>query len=169
MSCFHIATALGAATGHPGPETPRPLGATEVPRRQKVLIADDSLVFLVAVSMKLRSHGYEVVTCQHGARVISLARSERPDLILLDINFPPDPAQGTEESWDGLVVLDWLHRLEETRLTPVMIVTGEDPGRYRHRCYLAGAVAFFEKPVRLEALLPAIHLALRPSSRGESR
>jgi CheY-like chemotaxis protein len=133
-------------------------------RRKKVLIADDSLVFLGALSMKLRSNGYEVVVCQQGARIVSTARSEKPDLILLDINFPPDRTNGEEESWDGLIVLEWLAKLDETKGTPVMVITGEDPTRCREKSYAAGAVAFFEKPVRPDALLPAIRLAIRGRS-----
>ena len=135
--------------------------ALQAQKPKKVLIADDSLVFLGALSMKLRSSGYEVVVCQQGARIVSLARSEKPDLILLDINFPPDPAHGEEESWDGLLVLEWLARLDETKGTPVMVITGEDPAKCRERSYAAGAVGFFEKPVRPDTLLPAIKLALR--------
>lgn len=130
------------------------------PRRKKVLIADDSLVFLGALSMKLRRHGYEVAICQQAARIVSMARSEKPDLILLDINFPPDPAHGTHESWDGLLVLEWLNRLDETKHTPVMVISGEDPTRFRPRSLSAGAVAFFEKPIRPATVLRAIQLAL---------
>ncbi len=129
-------------------------------RPKKVLIADDSLVFLSALSMKLRSRGYQVVLCQKGARIVSMARTEKPDLILLDINFPADPTQGEEESWDGLLVLEWLARLDETKGTPVMVITGEDPARCRAKSYAAGAVGFFEKPVKPEVLLSAIRLAL---------
>jgi CheY-like chemotaxis protein len=128
---------------------------------KKVLIADDSLVFLTALSMKLRSQGYQVVVCQQGARIISLARSEKPDVILLDVNFPPDVPNGGEESWDGLLVLEWLRRLDETKATPVIVITGEDAARYRPLSFAAGAVGFFEKPVQPGALLAAIQLALR--------
>ena len=126
-----------------------------------MLIADDSLVWLTALSMKLRSHGYDVVVCRQGARIVSAARSEKPDLILLDINFPPDVENGGEEAWDGLLVLEWLRRLDETRDARVIVITGEDPSQYRARSFAAGAVGFFEKPVRPGALLSAIHLALK--------
>ena len=145
-----------------GPQNPELQVAQTVlpPRRKKVLIADDSLVFLGALSMKLRTNGYEVVVCQQGARIVSTARNEKPDLILLDINFPANRTQGEEESWDGLLVLEWLARLDETKGTPVMVITGEDPAVCRDRSFAAGAVAFFEKPVRPDSLLPAIRSAL---------
>ena len=150
---------MNLASGLQHPET-EVAQTVLLPRRKKVLIADDSLVFLGALSMKLRNHGYDVVVCQQGARIVSTARSEKPDLILLDINFPVDRTQGEEESWDGLLVLEWLARLDETKRTPVIVITGEDPALFRDRSFAAGAVAFFEKPFRPDALLPAIRLAL---------
>ncbi|HVV72980.1 MAG TPA: response regulator [Verrucomicrobiae bacterium] len=138
---------------------PTALEAVSRPRR-KVLIADDSLVWVTALSMKLRNHGYDVVVCQQGARIVSAARSEKPDLILLDINFPPDVANGGEAPWDGLTVLEWLRGLDETRNTPVIIVTAEEPARCREKSFAAGADGFFEKPVRPGTLLTAIRLAL---------
>jgi len=148
MMCFPTTIALNIAPGQPTSELVADVILSAPPRRKKVLIADDSLVCLTALSMKLRSQGYEVVVCQQGARIVSTARCERPDLILLDINFPPDLAHGAEESWDGLLVLEWLRRLDETKLTPVIIMTGEDPERNRPRSFAAGAVGFMEKPVR---------------------
>jgi CheY-like chemotaxis protein len=124
------------------------------------LIADDNLVFLKALSMKLRNNGYEVLTTQDGAGTVHLARTGRPDLILLDINFPPDVAQGGGVSWDGFLIMEWLRRTHETRHTPVIVITGEDPCRYREPSLAAGAVAFFHKPIRPEELLPVIRRAL---------
>lgn len=144
-----------------GPDALPAHGIVELQARRKVLVADDSLVWVTALSMKLRSHGYDVVVCQQGGRIVSAARNEKPDLILLDINFPPDVENGGEEAWDGLLVLEWLRRLDETKDTPVIVITGEDPARYRARSFKAGAVGFFEKPVRPDALLSAVHLALK--------
>lgn len=136
------------------------------PRRKKVLIADDNFIFLKALSMKLRSSGYEVITTQDGAGTVSLARTGRPDLILLDINFPPDVAHGGGVSWDGLQIMDWLHRIEETKSTPIIVITGEDPNQYRARSLAAGAVAFFHKPIWPDELLPVIRRALGEDAAG---
>jgi len=139
------------------------------PRRKRVLIADDNFIFLKALSMKLRTNGYEVITTQDGAGTVNLARTGHPDLILLDINFPPDVGNGGGVSWDGLVIMDWLRRSEETKATPIIIITGEDPNRYRARALAAGAVAFFPKPIRPDELLPVIRRALGEDPAGNSR
>ena len=155
-----------------GPDQDRPATVTFTsapPRRKRVLIADDNFIFLKALSMKLRTNGYEVITTQDGAGTVSIARTGRPDLILLDINFPPDVAYGGGVSWDGLLIIDWLRRMEETRGTPIIVITGEDPVQYRERSLAAGAVAFFHKPIRPDELLPVIRRALGEDPAGSPR
>jgi CheY-like chemotaxis protein len=129
-------------------------------RRKRVLIADDDCIFLKALSMKLTNNGYEVMTTRDGAGTISLARTGKPDLILLDINFPPDMAKGDGVSWDGLLIMDCLRQNEETRTTPIIVITGESPNQYRDVSLAAGALAFFHKPIRPDELLPVIRRAL---------
>jgi CheY-like chemotaxis protein len=135
-------------------------------RRKKVLIADDDFIFLKALSMKLRNHGYEVITTQDGAGAVSLARTDKPDLILLDINFPPDLAHGDGVFWDGLVIMDCLRRSEETKSTPIIVISGESPKQYREPSLAAGAIAFFHKPIRPDELLPVIRRALGEDPQG---
>jgi CheY-like chemotaxis protein len=143
----------------PGQEQKLPFAEPEpagVKRRKKLLIADDNCVFLKALSMKLRNSGYEVFTTQDGASTVSMARQEKPDLVLLDINFPSGASTASGAHWDGLLVMEWLRRLEEVKDTPVIIITSEDPAHYEKRSLAAGAVAFFRKPVDLNALLLVI-------------
>ncbi|HWI59688.1 MAG TPA: response regulator [Bacillota bacterium] len=62
--------------------------------------------------------------------------------------------------WDGFLIMDWLRRLKEAQETPVIIVTGGEATTYKERALAAGAVGFFQKPVKPEALLAAIRQAL---------
>ena len=110
--------------------------------------------------MKLRSNGFEVITAQDGAGAVSLARSNRPDLILLDMNFPPDVAHGGGVFWDGLLIMGWLRRIDETKDTPIIVITGEDANRYRERSLAAGAIAFIAKPIRPDELVAVMRRAL---------
>lgn len=114
---------------------------------KKILIVDDNEVILAALSMKLKSHGYKVFTATDGAAVLADIRDQRPDLILLDINFPPDVAHGGGMNWDGFGILEWLRRLQEARDIPVIIITGENATSYREQAEQAGAVGFFQKPI----------------------
>src|SRR5271163_3394835 len=99
--------------------------------KKKILIVDDSEVVLRAIRMRLESKGYEVLTALDGAGAVSTARRESPDLILLDLSFPPDVAHGGGVSWDGFVIMQWLRRLDEAKNIPIIVVTGGDPVKYK--------------------------------------
>ena len=128
--------------------------------RKKILVVDDSAVILKTLSMKLKSSGYDVLTADDGAVAVSTARRERPDLILLDISFPPDVAHGGGVPWDGFLIMDWLHRMDEAKDIPVIIITGGDPEKFKARSMAAGAIGFFHKPLNNDELLAAIRQAL---------
>jgi CheY-like chemotaxis protein len=130
---------------------------------KKILLVDDNSAILKILSFKLKSAGYQVVTAVDGSQAISTARKENPDLILLDIMFPPDVGHGGGVGWDAFVIMEWLRRDEEGRKTPIIIMSGADPAIYKDRSLAAGAVAFFHKPINNLELLEAIHKALTES------
>jgi CheY-like chemotaxis protein len=128
--------------------------------RKRILIVDDSPVILKTLSMKLKGQGYDVLTANDGSVAVSTARREKPDLILLDITFPPDVAHGGGVPWDGFLIMGWLKRMDEAKDIPVFMITGGDPERYKTRAMAAGAVGFFHKPINNEELLEAIRQKL---------
>ena len=79
---------------------------SEKPAR-KILVVDDNEIIIKTISLKLQGAGYQVITAMDGAEAVAAARKENPDLILLDISFPPDV---TSMQWDGFRIMDWLHR-----------------------------------------------------------
>jgi len=123
---------------------------------KRVLIVDDSVVILKALSVKLRAKGYEVYTAVDGSEAVSTVRRERPDLILLDINFPPDVAHGGGVAWDGFLILNWLRRMDEAVHTPVIIITGTNAATTRDRCTKASVSGYFQKPINVDELLETI-------------
>ena len=130
---------------------------------KKILVVDDSLVILKVLSLKLKSAGYTVLTGTDGAEAISTARQERPDLIVLDISFPPDVAHGGGVKWDAFTLMAWMKRAEETAHTPVIIITSSDPVKVKDKALAAGAAAFFQKPIDHDALVAAIGRVLGES------
>ena len=125
---------------------------------KKILIADDNRIILKTVSTKISANGYRVLTAVDGGEAISTVRREKPDLILLDINFPPDVAHGGGVSWDGFLIMDWLRRMDEAKDIPVIVFTGDV--KCKDRSLAAGAVAFLHKPVNDEELLTVIQQTL---------
>lgn len=151
--------------------TPEPQARQAGPHVPTILIADDNVVVLKALSIKLKSSGYEVRTAMDGSTAVSCVRRDRPDLIILDINFPPDMSHGGGIAWDGFKILEWLRRIDEVRDTPIIFITSNDSAKFRERAMAAGAVAFFPKPIDQEEMLSVIrHTVGEPpdSSHGAS-
>jgi DNA-binding response OmpR family regulator len=136
------------------------IGTVEaIMNRQKILIVDDDPVIVKAMSMKLEPAGYEVVSAADGSEAISAARKEKPDLILLDLNFPAD----VNMTWDGFKVIAWLQRVDEAKGTPVIVVSGGEAAKYKARAIQAGAIAYLQKPVDNDELLGLVKLSLTGS------
>jgi two-component system OmpR family response regulator len=126
----------------------------------KILVVDDDQVILKTVRRKLEGVGYRVATALDGSEAIAAVRTENPDLILLDITFPPDVAG---VPWDGFRVMEWLHHMEGPKKIPVIIITGGQEVQNRERALAAGAVAFFNKPIDHDDLIHVIHATLSHS------
>jgi CheY-like chemotaxis protein len=129
-------------------------------KRKKILVVDDSLVILKTVYMKLTANGYDVVTAEDGSAAVSAVRKEKPDLLLLDLSFPPDVAHGGGVAWDGFLIMNWLRRLEEAKNIPIIAFTGGDLVKNKDRALAAGAASFFHKPIDNDGLLAVIQQTL---------
>jgi len=124
---------------------------------KKILVVDDDVVILKALSIKLKANGFAVFTAKDGAEAIRTVRAHRPDLILLDITFPADV---NTVSWDGFLIMEWLKRLEEADNVPIVVITAGNSEKYRNRAKAAGAAAFFHKPICHEELFGYIRRRL---------
>jgi CheY-like chemotaxis protein len=125
--------------------------------RKKILVIDDNEIILKTTSMKLQSAGYEVFTALDGSEGVAAVRRVKPDLVLLDITFPPDVGG---VSWDGFRIMDWLHRVDETQKIPIIIISGVVEEKNKQRATGAGAVAFFPKPVNFDEMIKVIRATL---------
>jgi CheY-like chemotaxis protein len=122
-----------------------------------ILVVDDNEVILKSIALKLQGAGYQVITAMDGSEAVALARRENPDLILLDISFPPDV--GSVE-WDGFRIMEWFHRLDTAKKIPIIIITGSEEPKTKERATAAGAVAFFQKPLEHDYLLKVVRATL---------
>ena len=94
---------------------------------KKILVVDDDPVILKALSWDLEHAGYEVLTAVDGPDAFAVVRRQRPDLILLDIFFPPDVFQ-SGNTWDAFLIMQWLQRMGESRnrRIPVIVISGRN-------------------------------------------
>jgi CheY-like chemotaxis protein len=120
---------------------------------KRILIVDDDSPTRDMLARLLHASGYGTLTAVDGSQAVSIARHERPDLILLDLIYPPDVGSGGGVAWDGFLIMDWLHRLEEAKDIPVFVMTMGNPEKYRNSAFAKGAAAFFHKPINDEELL----------------
>ena len=123
------------------------------PNARKILVVDDNHIVVKAVTMKLESAGYRVAAALDGSEAMAQVRRESPDLILLDLNFPPDM---TGVQWDGFRIMEWLHRLDAAKKIPIIVITSAEDTRTRERAMALGAVALFLKPLEHADLLRLI-------------
>jgi len=131
--------------------------------KKKILVIDDNEIILKTTSMKLQSAGYQVFTALDGAEGVGLVRREKPDLVLLDITFPAD-VSGV--SWDGFRIMEWLHRVDDTKRIPIIVISGVVDEKNKQRATASGAVAFFPKPVNFDEMIKVIRATLNSSAKA---
>jgi CheY-like chemotaxis protein len=113
----------------------------------KILIVDDDHDIRNLIAERLRTEGYETVFAADAMAAVSVARTERPEVIVLDLGLPG----GT-----GFVVMERLKNFPALAHIPVVVVSARDPIASREAAQAAGAHAFFGKPIDHAALLQAI-------------
>ena len=126
----------------------------------KILIIDDDKITCRVLSMKLQSHGYTVVSAFDGSDGMKAIREQRPDVILLDISFPPDVAHGGGVPWDGFRLMGWMRGMSVSS-APVFFITRSDPAEYESQFRASGANGIFQKPIDCERLIEAIDNSLK--------
>jgi CheY-like chemotaxis protein len=122
--------------------------------KKKILVVDDDRVIQKAFSIKLKASNYEVLTASEGSEAVNVVRTQKPDAILLDINFPND---FSSVSWDGFRIMEWLKRIDEAAKIPIFIISSGNPDKYVARARELGAVGFFRKPIVIEELIAALN------------
>lgn len=135
-------------------------GPVGVPAK-KILVVDDNEIIVKTITLKLQGAGYKVITALDGSDAVTLVRTENPDLILLDISFPPN-IEGVP--WDGFRIMEWVNRLNESKKIPIIVITGSEEPKTRERATAAGAVAFFQKPVEHDHLLKVVRSTLEEAA-----
>ena len=112
-----------------------------------VLVVEDNDENLFMLKTVLTRKGYRVVEAWDGKQAIDVAESAEVDLILLDLQLP---------RLNGLGVIHRLRQNAKLVNVPIVIITGQDPERYRSSAIAEGCDDFLMKPIdfdRLDAVL----------------
>ena len=119
--------------------------------RKKVLLVDDSNTVLMMERMILAKSAFDIVVARDGDEAIARAKSEKPDVILLDVVMP---------RLDGLMACAQIHGDPETAHIPIIMVTTRGEERNVETAFRNGATDYVTKPINGLELLTKLHNAL---------
>ena len=111
---------------------------------QTVLTVDDSRTIREMLNHTLSAAGFRVVTAEDGVHGLDVLQTERPDVIITDINMPRLDGFGFIEAVRG----DAAHRA-----TPILVLTTESEPEKKARAREAGATGWIVKPFKGDAVL----------------
>ena len=120
--------------------------------QNRILIVEDDPDMVRAMAVRLKAQGYSLVVAKDGISAISVARKEKPDLIVLDLGLP---------AGDGFMVMQRLKALPDLMLVPIIVVSARNPKFNEPLALQAGADLFLQKPFEAAEFLGAIQTALR--------
>lgn len=124
----------------------------------KTLIVDDEAPIRLLCRVNLEAEGIEVLEAADGASGLELARSEKPDAILLDVMMP---------GLDGWNVAERLLSDEGTSAIPIIFLTARADLRDRVRGMDAGGVDYITKPFNPLELASLVRSVVEAVQRGE--
>jgi len=124
----------------------------------KVLIVENNPANLTLATFLLKSVGHSVVTATDAETGLTLARDERPDLILMDIQLP---------GMDGLQATALLKKDDATRAIPVIALTALAMKGDEARIRAAGCDGYIAKPLAYRDFLATISAQLGKAATGE--
>ncbi|MBC8402124.1 MAG: response regulator [Candidatus Marinimicrobia bacterium] len=114
---------------------------------KKILIVDDEDFFVKPIKLLLEKNDFEVVVAYDGMSGLKKARSEQPDLMMVDLMLP---------GLDGYQVCRLIKFDNKHKNTPIIIVSAKDTEHDRKLGELSGADLYITKPVKFESLLEKI-------------
>ena len=117
----------------------------------RVLVVDDVLPNVKLLAAKLTREYFDVVTASSGPEALERARSQSPDIILLDVNMP---------DMDGYETMRVIRLRPEFRTLPIIALTAKAMKGDREKCLDAGASDYIAKPVNTEQLLSLLRVWL---------
>lgn len=118
-----------------------------------ILLVEDHQEIWDFLSRRLKRRGYEVVVAQDGQEGLDKARSEKPDLLLLDMNLPV---------MDGWTVAQTLKADAATKALPIIALTAHAMAGDREKALAAGCDDYHPKPIDFSQLVSQIEAVLAP-------
>ena len=120
---------------------------------KRILITEDSPTVLEILKSVLEEEGYEIVSATDGQQALNLAKTEKPDLIVLDLMLP---------KIDGYKVCRMLKFDEKYKNIPIIMLTARTKESDENLGKEVGADAYIRKPFQPEVIIDQIRKLLNP-------
>jgi DNA-binding response OmpR family regulator len=127
--------------------------ATDILMAARVLIVEDNSSLAEIMAICLNEAGYETSRAGNSAQGISKALSEKPDLILTDLNLP---------DMSAIEAITILKKIPNTSRIPIVVITAESVRQWRTKALRAGAAEYLVKPISRADLLRVVRRFCRP-------
>ena len=114
---------------------------------KKVLIVEDNELNMRLFCDLLEAYGFQTHQCRDGAKAVEIARTELPDLIVMDIHLP---------EVSGLDITRWLKDDETTAHIPILAVTAFAMRADEKRVREAGCEGYLSKPIQISSFIKAV-------------
>ena len=118
----------------------------------KVLVVDDDADVRALLSVWLRGTEFQMIAAADGYQAVQFARSQQPDIILLDINLP---------AAKGFVVHERLKNLSSLATVPIIYISSDRTAE--SKAIAAGAVRFLAKPLEKDSVVSALREVFQPT------
>jgi pilus assembly protein CpaE len=118
----------------------------------KVLVVDDDQMMVKLVQITLGKFGYTIVTAHDGIEALRKAKTEKPDLIILDVMMP-----GT----DGFEVARRVRRNPSIKNIPILVLTAKDDATNKVQAFSIGVDDYLTKPFEINELVARVSSLLR--------
>jgi len=112
--------------------------AHTIPFMATLLVADDLVPIRQMVRITLSTQGWTILEAKNGAEALEIARTQKPSLILLDVDMGPGP--------NGFEVCKTLKADPNTKDIPVVMLTAHESDSDRAIGFAAGATQYLTKP-----------------------
>ena len=118
----------------------------------RILIVEDNEENRDSLSRRLERRGFEVLLAADGKIGVAVAKAEKPDLVLMDMNMP---------EVDGWEATRQIKAVSELALVPVIALTAHAMSGDRERAIAAGCADYHTKPIEFPKLLAQIETLLQ--------
>ena len=120
---------------------------------KKILVVDHDVSIREILSTQLSRLNYSTVTAADGAEAVTAFKSEKPDLVLMDVMMP---------RMDGLTACQKIRALEKKGVrVPILFLTARDTSHDKLSSTLSGGDDFISKPISLQELREHVEAALQ--------